>query len=210
MKSFGLIAVLAAALMAAPVFAQEAPAAAGSMTVHCKDGTTQTVTTTKGACRGHKGIDKSAGSSAASSTPAAAPAAAAPAATPSRGRRFPRSTGGPLCWRCLPAPFGDRISRWTSAATRRSPRRNRHKSGLHRHPQILHAGSRSRKRPGRNFAQKRTDWRQFEGDRFQLEHHQQQPEPPRALGDSLATSPAQVRLRSRRTAPRAHDPQKPL
>lgn len=87
MKSFGLIAVLAAALMAAPVFAQEAPAAAGSMTVHCKDGTTQTVTTTKGACHGHKGIDKSAGSAAASSTPAAAPAAAsapaaAPAATP--------------------------------------------------------------------------------------------------------------------------------
>jgi len=92
MKSFGLIAVLAAALMAAPVFAQEAPAAAGSMTVHCKDGTTQTVSTTKGACHGHKGIDKSAGNTAASSTPAAAPAAASkpmakpePAATPAAG-----------------------------------------------------------------------------------------------------------------------------
>ncbi|HUB88284.1 MAG TPA: hypothetical protein VMA74_01000 [Dyella sp.] len=92
MKSFGLIAVLAAALMAAPVFAQEAPAAAGSMTVHCKDGTTQTVSTTKGACHGHKGIDKSASKTAASSTPAAAPAAASqpmaksePAATPAAG-----------------------------------------------------------------------------------------------------------------------------
>lgn len=94
MKSFGLIAVLAAALMAAPVFAQEAPAAAGSMTVHCKDGTTQTVTTTKGACRGHKGIDKSAGSSAASSTPAAAPAAAAPAAA-SKSKSMPEPAAAP-------------------------------------------------------------------------------------------------------------------
>jgi hypothetical protein len=92
MKSFGLIAVLAAALMAAPVFAQEAPAAAGSMTVHCKDGTTQTVSTTKGACHGHKGIDKSASNTAASSMPAVAPAAAAkskampePAAAPAAG-----------------------------------------------------------------------------------------------------------------------------
>lgn len=92
MKSFGLIAVLAAALMAAPVFAQEAPAAAGSMTVHCKDGTTQTVSTTKGACHGHKGIDKSASKSAsgaaASSTPAAASKSKAmpePAAAPAAG-----------------------------------------------------------------------------------------------------------------------------
>jgi hypothetical protein len=103
MKSFGLIAVLAAALMAAPgVYAQSAaPAAgaAGSTTVTCKDGTTQTVASTKGACRGHKGIDKSASSSASStasstaSSAAAAPAAAtksaaskaAPAATPAAG-----------------------------------------------------------------------------------------------------------------------------
>lgn len=97
MKSFGLIAVMAAALMAAPAFAQQAPAAAGSVTVQCKDGTSQTVATTKGACRGHKGIDKSASNSKA---PAAEPAAAAtpvaasktataskpePAATPAAG-----------------------------------------------------------------------------------------------------------------------------
>ncbi|GGA51692.1 hypothetical protein [Dyella nitratireducens] len=93
MKSFGLIAVLAAALMAAPVFAQQAPAAAGSMTVHCKDGTTQTVSTTKGACHGHKGIDKSASgtsSTAASSTPAAAPAA--PAAAPAAASKSTAAT----------------------------------------------------------------------------------------------------------------------
>lgn len=87
MKSLGLIAVLAAAFMAAPgVYAQSAAPAAGSTTVTCKDGTTQTVTTTKGACHGHKGIDKSAtgasgsSSSSSNSTAAAAPAAAAPAA----------------------------------------------------------------------------------------------------------------------------------
>jgi hypothetical protein len=90
MKSFGLIAVLAAALMAAPVFAQEAPAAAGSMTVHCKDGTTQTVSTTKGACHGHKGIDKSASGTAASS----APAAAAPA-TASKSKAMPEPAAAP-------------------------------------------------------------------------------------------------------------------
>ena len=92
MKSFGLIAVLAAALMAAPVFAQEAPAAAGSMTVHCKDGTTQTVSTTKGACHGHKGIDKSAGNTAASSTPAAAPAATPAAASKPMSKPEPAAT----------------------------------------------------------------------------------------------------------------------
>ena len=83
MKSFGLIAVVAAALMAAPgVYAQQA-AAPASMTLQCNDGTSVTVTTTKGACRGHKGVNKSAsGSSSATSTKAATPAAAAPAATP--------------------------------------------------------------------------------------------------------------------------------
>jgi hypothetical protein len=98
MKSFGLIAVLAAALMVPGVYAQQAPAAAGSVTVQCKDGTSQTVATTKGACRGHKGINKSASGSAAApaaeSAPAAAPAAAskpmaaskpAPAAMPAAG-----------------------------------------------------------------------------------------------------------------------------
>jgi hypothetical protein len=87
MKSFGLIAVVAAALMAAPgVYAQQA-AAPASMTLQCNDGTSVTVTTTKGACRGHKGVNKSASgssssSSSATSNKAATTAAAAPAATP--------------------------------------------------------------------------------------------------------------------------------
>lgn len=94
MKSLGLIAVLAAALMAAPVFAQEAPAAAGSMTVHCKDGTTQTVSTTKGACHGHKGIDKSASGTAGNTAASSAPAAAAPA-TASKSKAMPEPAAAP-------------------------------------------------------------------------------------------------------------------
>jgi hypothetical protein len=109
MKSFGLIAVLAAAFMAVPgVYAQSAAPAAASQTVTCNDGTTQTVSTTKGACHGHKGINKSASSasgsssssgsssnSSSNSSSAAAPAAASkstassskstPAATPAAG-----------------------------------------------------------------------------------------------------------------------------
>jgi hypothetical protein len=118
MKSFGLIAVLAAAFMAAPgVYAQSAaPAAAGSTTVTCNDGSTQTVSTTKGACRGHKGINKSASSSAGSSTgsstsstgassntsastAAAAPAAAAASKSSTASKSAPSATpaagGGP-------------------------------------------------------------------------------------------------------------------
>jgi hypothetical protein len=98
MKSFGLIAVLAVALMASGVYAQQAPAAAGSMTVQCKDGTSQTVTTTKGACRGHKGIDKSAGSSSSpSAMPASTPAAASKpsAASKAEPAAMPAAGGGP-------------------------------------------------------------------------------------------------------------------
>ena len=65
-------------------------AAAGSQTFVCKDGTSISATTSKGACKGHKGIDKEAtakpGAAAAPATAAmpakAAPAAAAPAAAP--------------------------------------------------------------------------------------------------------------------------------
>jgi hypothetical protein len=98
MKSFGLIAVVAAALMAAPVFAQQAPAAAGSVTVQCNDGTSQTVSTTKGACRGHKGINKSANGGASSTAASSTPAAAAPAATPaaaSKSKAMPEPAATP-------------------------------------------------------------------------------------------------------------------
>jgi len=82
MKSFGLIAVLAAALMASGAYAQQAPAAAGSMTVQCKDGTSQTVTTTKGACH--------------AAAPAATPAAASQSTSASKSEpaAMPAAGGG--------------------------------------------------------------------------------------------------------------------
>ncbi|RDS79130.1 hypothetical protein DWU98_19170 [Dyella monticola] len=95
MKSLGLMAVLAAALMAAPwVYAQQAPAAAGSMTVQCNDGTSQTVSTTKGACRGHKGVNKSASSSATSATPAATATPASKSTTMSKAEPATTAAAG--------------------------------------------------------------------------------------------------------------------
>jgi hypothetical protein len=83
MKSYGLIAVLIAGLLAGPaVYAQQALAPPGS-TGQCKDGTYTTNATKKGACSGHQGVKEwfGAASTAAPATPAAAaPAAAAPAA----------------------------------------------------------------------------------------------------------------------------------
>ncbi|HTV84264.1 MAG TPA: hypothetical protein VME63_02595 [Dyella sp.] len=89
MKSFGLIAVMAAALMATTgTYAQSAAPASGSMTVTCNDGTTATVTTTKGACRGHKGVNKSASGSSA----AGAASGSATAATAASGKSSTSST----------------------------------------------------------------------------------------------------------------------
>jgi hypothetical protein len=116
MKTFGLIAVMAAAVMiAAPGVHAQAAASSGGTTVQCNDGTSQTVTTTKGACRGHKGINKSASgsssstssssgstsSSASSNTAAAAPAAASKTSTSSSNAMksapstTPAAGGGP-------------------------------------------------------------------------------------------------------------------
>lgn len=84
MKSYGLIAVLLAGLLAGPaVYAQQASAPAGS-TGQCKDGSYTSNATKKGACSGHHGV-KEWYSAATTGAAAAVPAAAAPAAaaTPS-------------------------------------------------------------------------------------------------------------------------------
>nr|WP_240939587.1 hypothetical protein [Diaphorobacter sp. HDW4A] len=68
---------LAAAFTTAS-FAALAAAPAGEQTFVCKDGTSVSAAASKGACKGHKGIDKDATAKAGGGV-AAAPAAAAPA-----------------------------------------------------------------------------------------------------------------------------------
>lgn len=95
---------LASALMTGSFasFAQTpaAPAAAGTQTFVCKDGSTTSAATSKGACKGHKGIDKDATAKAAGAAPAAAPAAAAPAAKSAKApAATPAPGGGPgMVW----------------------------------------------------------------------------------------------------------------
>lgn len=74
-----------AAMATAKASAPAAPANAGATTMNgvCKDGTTVSGDSLKGACRGHGGLDKKAGAAPATakapaSKPAAAPAAQAP------------------------------------------------------------------------------------------------------------------------------------
>lgn len=94
-------------------------AAAGSQTFVCKDGTSISATTSKGACKGHKGIDKDATAKpgAAAAAPAAAatampaPAAATPAAAPATksSKTAPATT---------PAPGGGPGQVWANENTK--------------------------------------------------------------------------------------------
>jgi len=92
MKSYGLIAVLFAGLLAGPaVYAQQSAAPAGS-TGQCKDGSYTNHATKKGACSGHQGV-KEWYTAAPAATPAAAPSASAAAAPAAASNSMaPKST----------------------------------------------------------------------------------------------------------------------
>lgn len=110
---------LASALLTASMagFAQ-APAA--DQTFVCKDGTSVSAATSKGACKGHKGIDKAAtakagGAAAPATTAAATPATPAPApqkpaaAAPSKSNNTLAAT---------PAPGGGAGKVWANDSTK--------------------------------------------------------------------------------------------
>lgn len=117
----GACASFAQTPAAAPAATPAAALAAGMQSFVCKDGTTVSAASAKGACKDHKGIDKSAGaaapSAAAPAKPAtaaaaaapAAPAAAAPAAKTSKAPPQPAST---------PAPGGGPGKVWANANTK--------------------------------------------------------------------------------------------
>lgn len=98
-----------------------APAAApASQTVVCKDGTTVSATTSKGACKGHKGIDKSAGAAApagAAPAKAAAPMAAAPAAAAAATPAAP-AKGAKNAPAATPAPGGGPGQVWVNETSK--------------------------------------------------------------------------------------------
>jgi len=90
MKSYGLIAVLLAGLLAGPaVYAQQSAAPAGS-TGQCKDGSYTNHATKKGACSGHQGV-KEWYTAAPAATPAAAAAPADAAAPAGNAMAAPKS-----------------------------------------------------------------------------------------------------------------------
>ena len=86
----------AAAEKATPAAAATTAAAVpaeGGVTLPCKDGTTWSGKSTRGACSGHGGVNKSGSASTTAATPAAAAPAAAPAQAPAAAAARPAPAG---------------------------------------------------------------------------------------------------------------------
>jgi hypothetical protein len=110
---------LAPAMMAGACVSFAQTPAAGTQTFVCKDGTSVTAATSKDACKGHKGIDKSASSGAnpaaaaapAKAAPVAATATAVPAAAAASKKAPPAPAG-------TPAPGGGPGKVWANSSTK--------------------------------------------------------------------------------------------
>lgn len=102
-----------------PVAAPAAAPAAGMQSFVCKDGTTVSAASAQGACKGHNGIDKSAGAAAPAAPAVAAPAkptpAAAAAAPPAAATKTSKAPPQPAS---TPAPGGGPGKVWANANTK--------------------------------------------------------------------------------------------
>lgn len=119
MKSYGLIAVLIAGLLAGPaVYAQQASAPPGS-TGQCKDGTYTTNATKKGACSGHQGVKEWFGAASTAAPAAAAPAAAAaPSMTPHTTAPAPNTKSPSPAPATAAAPGGGPGMVWVNSSSK--------------------------------------------------------------------------------------------
>ena len=112
------VALCSTAAFAQTPAAGAAPAAAAKpamQTFLCKDCTSVQAEQSKGACKGHKGIDTSGGASAAKAAPA--PAAAAPAATKSAATPAAAAPAASASAK-TPAPGGGAGKVWVNAETK--------------------------------------------------------------------------------------------
>lgn len=122
MKKSFLMAAFGTLFVASTAFAQTAaPTAAPAkpaVTATCKDGTTYSGTTMKGACRGHHGVNKKAGATAGltpASAPAATPVAVAASSPTAASLAVAASTPGGAT---APAPGGGAGQVWVNTSTK--------------------------------------------------------------------------------------------
>ena len=112
---------LASAMMAGGFASFAQTPAAGMQTFVCKDGTSVSAASSKGACKGHKGIDKNASAAPAAAAPAkVAPVApvAATSAKPAAPAVAAATGKAPPAPAATPAPGGGPGKVWANSSTK--------------------------------------------------------------------------------------------